>query len=77
MAKIRVKVPHGHTDHGELDVYMRIVHQHMRFAGVVKIPEFYDTKKPIEFVIDVDMPWAQSVVNRIKSFGDSAEIIEE
>jgi hypothetical protein len=77
MAKIKVKVPHGHTDHGELEAYMRIVHQHLRYAGLVKIPEFYDAEKPIEFVIDVEIPWAQSVVARIRSYGDSAEIVEE
>lgn len=78
MVKVKVKVQNARLDVMKLDRYMRIVHQHLRFAGVVSISEFPpDEGKPIEFSIEVDEGWAKEAVQRIKSFGDEAEIVRE
>lgn len=78
MVKVKVQVPNARLDTMKLDRYMRIVHQHLRYAGVVSISEFPpDEDKPIEFSIEVDAGWAEETVKRIKSFGDYAEIMGE
>lgn len=75
MVKIKVKVPNGLI--GE-ELYRRIVHQHMRYAGLIDISEFLpDEGKAIEFMIEVDSSWSKEVIARIKSYGDSAEVVEE
>lgn len=81
--KVRVKVPSGRTEYGRLEAYMRIVHQHLRYADVIGISEFPPEEKelpkendPIEFTIEVDEGWAKEVITRIRSFNDFAEVVE-
>ena len=64
------------------NVYERIVHQHLRYAGVIDIDESppNENAEYIEFAIippkgvAYEMDWAKRVAERIKSFLDHAEI---
>ena len=77
MVKIRLKVKLGHSCSYNLDKYMVIVHEHLRYAGLVRIDQLgFQRPDIVEFEIDVPRrEHAKRVVERIRSFGDYAEIV--
>lgn len=75
MIRVKVKV------HNDSSAYIRIVHQHLRYAYCIDITETPTEGDYIEFIINppkgvaYDHVWAKRVAERIKSFGDYAEVI--
>jgi len=77
MVRIRVKVRLGHSCNYNLNKYMEIVHEHLRYAGLVRIDQLgFQKPDVVEFEIDVPKrEHAKRVVERIRSFGDYAEMV--
>jgi len=79
MVKVKVKVRLGYSCGYNLQKYMEIVHEHLRYAGLLRVDQLgFQKSDVVEFEIDVPRrEHAKKVVERIKSFGDYAEIMEE
>ena len=75
MVKVKIKVRLGHTCQYNLQKYMVILHEHLRYAGIVNIPQLgFQDKDVVEFTIDIPRKKAEQLISRIRSFGDYAEI---
>ena len=78
--RVKIKVRHSGVNQ-----YKKLIHQHLRYSGIIQVSEECPKEVIDDIVIIIQVPkyveypksWANNLINRIKSFGDHAEVIEE